>query len=112
MLLKLEDVRQCDIKKYDELSVKNLYDQFMKLEGVKKYFPSRHPKGRFCCRTYMFNVVSTLHNDVVKKLIHHALEQRHAIDSENKRDEAIMMSEHWRSELRSLPMNTTVSFFY
>ena len=39
MLLKLVDVRQVDIKKYDELSVKNLYDDFMKLEGVNKYFP-------------------------------------------------------------------------
>ena len=73
MLLKLEDVKQVDVKKYDELSVKNLYEQFMKLEGVKKYFPSKYPKGRQCCRTYMFNVVSTLHNDVVKKLINYAL---------------------------------------
>ena len=46
MLLKLVDVRQVDIKKYDELSVINLYDDFMKLEGVSKYFPDKYPKGR------------------------------------------------------------------
>jgi len=46
MLLKLVDVKQVDVKKYDELSVKNLYDDFMKLEGVKKYFPEKYPKGR------------------------------------------------------------------
>jgi hypothetical protein len=61
----LVDVKQVDVKKYDELSVKNLYDDFMKLEGVKKYFPEKYPKGRQCDRTYLFNVVSTLHHEVV-----------------------------------------------
>ena len=46
MLLKLVDVRQVDIKKYDELSVKNLYDDFIKLDGAKLYFPDKYPKGR------------------------------------------------------------------
>ena len=46
MLLKLGEIKNVEVKRYDELSVKNLYDDFMKLEGVSKYFPGKYPKGR------------------------------------------------------------------
>ena len=45
-LLQLSEVKYVHVPHYDELSVKNLYDDFMKLEGVKKYFPNSYPKGR------------------------------------------------------------------
>ena len=33
-LLKQSDVKTIDVIKYDELSVKNLYDKFMTLDGL------------------------------------------------------------------------------
>ena len=33
-LLKLKDVKQIQVPKYDELSVKNLYDRLIKLDGM------------------------------------------------------------------------------
>ena len=43
----------------------------------------------------MFNVVNTLHEQVVQEVIEYAHEQRHSINAKNERNEAIMMSEHW-----------------
>ena len=72
-LLKLSEVKLIQVTKYDELSVKNLYDKFLTLEGVPNYFPDKFPRGRICDRDYMFNVANTLHQDVVRDLIEHAL---------------------------------------
>ena len=60
-LLKLHDVKFIQAPKYDEISVKNLYDKFIKLDGMAKYFPDNYAKGRQCDREYMFNVANTLH---------------------------------------------------
>lgn len=45
-LLKLAEVNYISVIKYDELSVKALYDKFLSLEGMSKYFPSKYAKGR------------------------------------------------------------------
>ena len=57
----------------------------------------------------MFNVANTLHKDVVKELVEHALKQRHAVESINLKDETILLSEHWKEELKSLPFVAHVS---
>ena len=64
-LLKNRDVKLVEVTRYDELSVKNLYKKFMELDGVSDYFPDKYPKGRVCDREFMFNVVNTLHEEVV-----------------------------------------------
>lgn len=45
-LLKKKFVNYVEVPKYDELSVKNLYNKFMTLEHMEHYFPSTYPKGR------------------------------------------------------------------
>ena len=47
-LLKLSEVKFVSVTRYDELSVKRLYDEFLSLAGMADYFPSRYPKGRTC----------------------------------------------------------------
>ena len=108
-LLKLQDVKFISVIKYDELSVKHLYDKFLGLNGVKDYFPSQYAKGRQCDRDYMFNVANTLHNDVVKEIVEHALKQRHAINIDRVTDESILMNDYWKDELKSLPVVVHVS---
>ena len=73
-LLKLNEVKFVHVIKYDELSVKNLYDKFMTLEGFADYFPDKYPKGRVIDREYMFNIANTLHEDIVKEIIQYAHE--------------------------------------
>ena len=76
-LLLNRDVLNIEVTKFDELSVKKLYENFMMLAGVTYYFPDTYPKGRVCDREYMFNVVNTLHEEVVTEVVQHALKQRH-----------------------------------
>ena len=110
-LLKLREVKFIAVTKYDELSVKNLYDDFISLEGMIHYFPDKYPKGRQCDREYMFNIANTLYEDLTKELIEHALKQRNAIESDKKQKESIMISDFWKEELKSLPMSISVGNF-
>jgi len=68
-LVKLREVKFISVTKYDELSVKNLYDDFMTLVGLKDYFPDKYPKGRQCDREYMFNVANTFYEQITNELI-------------------------------------------
>ena len=45
-LLKMREVKFINVTKYNELSVKSLYENFMTLQGMKFYFPDKYPKGR------------------------------------------------------------------
>ena len=81
----------------------------MTLDGVKHYFPDTYPKGRVCDREYMFNIVNTLHENVVSEILKHALEQRHSLNVDFKEKESIMITDHWKNELKDLPMRNTVS---
>ena len=72
-LLKRKEVKFVEVVKYDELSVKHLYTDLIKLPMMSVYFPSKYPKGRQCDRDYMFNVANTIHETVVTEVIHHAL---------------------------------------
>ena len=98
-LLKRDEVKFVEVTHYDELSVKNLYDKLIELEGMRDYFPVKYPKGRYCERDYMFNVANTLHQKVVTELTEHALKQRFATDADNYQRESIKISEHWSKEL-------------
>lgn len=45
-LMKMKKAEFITIPKYDELSVKNLYDKFLLYDGFKDYFPDSYPKNR------------------------------------------------------------------
>ena len=72
-LLKMNEVKFVNVTKYEELSVKNLFDKFLTLDGMSFYFPDKYPKGRQCDRDYMFNVANTLYEQITQELIQHAL---------------------------------------
>ena len=98
-LLKKKDVNFIEVKKYDELSVKRLYSEFIQLDGMHYYFPDKYPVGRQCDRDYMFNIANTLYFDMTQEIIAHAQIQRRATEAEHVQNESIMMSEHWKEEL-------------
>jgi hypothetical protein len=68
-VFKLNEIRYISVSKYDELSVKNLYDDLIALDGMKMYFPDKYPKGRQCDRAYLFNIANTLHPDVMREVV-------------------------------------------
>ena len=68
-LLKAKDARHCNPPKLAEISVKNLYEKCLQLEGMADYFPNHYPKGRSCDRSYFFTVLASLYPDYVEKLL-------------------------------------------
>ena len=73
LLIKKKNVLFVEVPKFDELSVKNLYEKLLALDNMSLYFPDQFPKGRQCDREYMFKVANTLHEGVVQELIDHAV---------------------------------------
>ena len=71
-LLKMQEVRFCNPPAYDEIGVKALYDRVVGRPSMAKYFPAKYPKGRQCCKSYMYNVWNTVHHDEVEAVIEHA----------------------------------------
>ena len=45
-LHKAQEVKICNPPRYDEISVVQLYDKCLELDGMKDYFPDAYPKGR------------------------------------------------------------------
>lgn len=77
--LKMQEVKFVNVPAFDEIGVKKLYDKVIQRPNMSKYFPDKYPKGRQCCRQYMYNVWATIHPDDVKRVIEHANSQRYAI---------------------------------
>ena len=102
-LLKLEDVRMSSIPRFDEISVKNLYDDTMKLPGMSKYFPNEYPKGRTCDRKYFFAVLSTVHPEVTQDILRHSKNARFKNLESVEKGEAIAITPEWEDLLREFP---------
>ena len=59
MWLKCNEVVHANPPRYDELSVKNLYDYCLTLGDMHLYFPDTYPKGRACNKAYFFVILAT-----------------------------------------------------
>jgi hypothetical protein len=64
-LLKLTEVRQVAVPKYDELSVRNIFPLISKDPQVMQFMPDIYPKGREPDRCYMFNVLNTVKSELL-----------------------------------------------
>ena len=69
--------------KYDEVSVKNLYDYAITLPNMAQYFPDSFPKGRQCDRNYMWTVWNTIHPEQVAAALKTARQQRYGLENED-----------------------------
>ena len=47
-LLPKSGIKEINVNKYDEISVKNIYSMMLQREELKPYFPDKYPKGRQC----------------------------------------------------------------
>jgi hypothetical protein len=81
-LLRMSDVRPCNPPHYDEISVVNLYDAWIKMPGMADYFPTTYPKGRKCARKYFFDVANTLHPNEMDKTLKNCKHVRYGADGE------------------------------
>ena len=83
--MKAKMVRHCNPPKYDEISVTNLYDQCITMEGMKEYFPDEYPKGRQCSREYFFSILSTLHPEYTEELLMKCKKDRFGLEQQQEK---------------------------
>ena len=60
----------------------------------------------------MFNIANTLHEAVIKEIVEHTLQQRHAVDGIKMQNEAVLINDHWAQEIQSLPIICHVSIHF
>ena len=79
-LLTLNEKKEVNVARFDELSVKQLYPKFKNDASFMAYFPDSLPKGRLPDRTYFFNVMNTLYPEYTQSLIQTANNNRCVAD--------------------------------
>ena len=89
----MDKVNFCNPPLYDEIGVSALYSKVVMMPGMSKYFPDKFPKGRQCCRTYMYNIWNTLHPADVKQVIQHANNKRYSVNSDRVKEETIVITD-------------------
>ena len=102
-LLKMSEVNFCNVPAFDEIGVKALYSKVIKLPGMGKYFPSSLPKGKQCCKQYMYNVWNTVYPEDVQAVLEKANANRYAIDAEKVKEQTIVITQEWKEQLEAMP---------
>jgi hypothetical protein len=75
---------------YQEISVKNLYEDAMKDELLMKYLPTKEQlSGRLPERDFFFGLMCTLHNQYMKGIIAGAHKARYKVAKDDTKKQAI-----------------------
>ena len=98
--LKQNDVNRMEVPCYQEISVKNLYEDAMKDEVLVKYLLSKKQlSGRLPERGFFFGLLCTLRHGYMKEIIADAQKARFTISDGASNDKGIVISEAWMAEL-------------
>ena len=81
-LFKKSEVNFINVNKYDELSVKQMFEDFKTDPKFMLYFSDEYPTAKGPNRQYFFNVLNTLEPLYLEKVIDHANRQRHTTEGE------------------------------
>ena len=100
LFLKQNDVNRMEVPCYQEISVKNLYEDAMKDELLVKYLPTKEQlSGRLPERGFFFGLLCTLRHGYMKEIIADAQKARFTISDGASNDKGIVISEAWMAEL-------------
>jgi hypothetical protein len=93
---------------YQEISVKNLYEDAMKDEVLVKYLPTKEQlSGRLPERDFFFGLMCTLRNQYMKDIIAGAHKARYTVAEDDTKKKAISISEAWMAELQKHPYHSS-----
>ena len=102
-LLPLKAVKWVNPPKYDEISVSNLFPKYKTDPVFMQYMPDNLPKGKFPDRAYFFNVLNTLHEDTMQRMIEHANGLRFESAKAGITEEEVLVSNDWWEKLNLMP---------
>jgi hypothetical protein len=108
--LKQNEVIRLEIPNYQELSVKNLYEDAMKDQVLCKYLPNKDQlSNKLPEREFFFGVLCTLRKQYMTDIIAEAQAKRYKIQDGDQPQDSIVMTEAWMQELQKHPYHSSKS---
>ena len=102
--LKQTNVIRVVVPHYEELSVKNLYDDAMNDLLIKDYLPDLNQNSnRIPERDFFFGILGTLRPIYLNKIIEDANKVRYEADVNDPEKDFIMLDDDWYKELMKYP---------
>ena len=106
--LKQNEVIRLEIPAYQEISVKNLYEDAMKDAVLAKYLPTKEQlSNKLPEREFFFGVLCTLRKQYMQDIIEEASKKRFKISDDDPKKEGILMTEGWFQELMKHPYHSS-----
>jgi hypothetical protein len=103
-VIKQIEVKRISVPKYEELSVKNLYDDAMNDHDLSQYLPDRDQlSNKLPERDFFFGILGTIKQDYLNQIIDHAEKSRYKPNDQGKKSDAIMITDEWLQELIKHP---------
>jgi len=108
LFLRQNEVNHMEVPHYQEISVKNLYDDAMADEILSKYLPTKEQLGnRLPERDFFFGIVGTLRNQYMNDVIAEAHKKRFSVADDDAKKEGILISDAWLAELQKQPYHSS-----
>jgi len=76
-LLKKNQVNFIHVPYFDELSVKNLWEDVKDDEEIQYYFQDKFPNEKGPNRKYFFDILNTIHPIYLRNIMEHSSKQRY-----------------------------------
>jgi hypothetical protein len=106
--LKQNEIIRLEVPSYQEISVKNLYEDAMDDEVLCKYLPSKEQlSGKLPEREFFFGILCTLRNQYMKDIIADAHKKRYTVADDDPKREGILISDQWMAELQKHPYHSS-----
>lgn len=102
--LKANEVIHLDVPHYQEISVRNMYDDAMQDEVLVKYLPSKKQlSNKLPEREFFFGVLCTMKKQYMTDVIKQAHDHRYKAPEDDSKKESIVVSGAWMEELTKHP---------
>ena len=106
--LKQNEVIRLDIPGYQEISVKNLYEDALKDPELKKYLPTKEQlSNKLPEREFFFGVLCTLRKQYMQDIIEEASKKRFKLEDDDPKKQGIAISDGWFTELMKHPYHSS-----
>jgi hypothetical protein len=106
--LKQNEVIRLDIPAYQELSVKNLYEDALKDPVLTKYLPTKEQlSNKLPEREFFFGVLCTLRKQYMTDIIQAASNKRFKVSDDDPKRQGIAITDGWFKELMKHPYHSS-----
>ena len=106
--LKQNEVIRLDIPGYQELSVKNLYEDALKDPVLTRYLPTKEQlSNKLPEREFFFGVLCTLRKQYMTDIIQDASKKRFKVSDDDPKRQGIAITDGWFQDLMKHPFHSS-----